>query len=284
MTTKTQGPLPKILLLTGALFIGWAAHAQSTDNNISTDTARRGPMHRQWDRSKGPGGEGFHGRDGARGGFRGGSEGPGWAGRGGKMGRHGEGIRYTPEQRRQIMAINKEYHQKAADLFTKDNSTLKEYKAGLIALQKEKKAKMEALVTPEQKEQLARRRKMAAENAQVMAAARMERLKLRLNLSDDQVSKIKAGQENLHNQVKAIHENDNLLPQQKMEQMKGLMAKRKDIFKSVLTPEQLSKFEQMEQHHRGPGRPGERGERGERRPVGNGMREGSQEESGETAI
>jgi len=61
------------------------------------------------------------------------------------------------------------------------------------------------------------------------------------------------------------------------------MAKRKDIFKSVLTPEQLSKFEQMQQHHRGPGRPGgERGgERGERRPITDNMRD---DNSGQTAI
>src|SRR5438034_11156950 len=100
-----------------------------------------------------------------------------------------------------------------------------------MALQKNRHSKMEALLTPQQKEQVARRKKMADENRQVAEAARMERLKLRLKLSDDQVTKIKAGQADLHSQVRSIHENDNLLPQEKMEQMKGLMAKRKDVFK-----------------------------------------------------
>jgi len=50
-----------------------------------------------------------------------------------------------------------------------------------------------------------------------------------LKTRDDQVAKIKAGQAGLHTQIKAIHDNDNLLPQQKMEQMKGLMARRKDV-------------------------------------------------------
>jgi len=160
-----------------------------------------------------------------------------------------ERIHYTPEQRRQLMAINKEYRDKSAELFKKDNITLKEYKASLVALQKDKRTKMEALLTPQQKDQLARRKKMAEENRQVAEAARMERLKLHLGLSDDQVAKIKAGQENLHAQIKAIHDNDNLLPQEKMEQMKGLMARRKDIFKSALTPEQFSKFEEMSHKH-----------------------------------
>jgi len=103
-----------------------------------------------------------------------------------------EGIRYTPEQRRQLMAINKEYHDKSAELLKKDNITLKEYKAGLIALQKDRRSKMGALLTPQQKEQLASRKKMAEENRQVAEAAQMERLKLRLGLSDDQLAKIKA--------------------------------------------------------------------------------------------
>src|SRR5258705_1644878 len=128
---------------------------------------------------------------------------------------------YTPEQRRQLMAINKDYHDKSAGLFKKDNITLKEYKAGLLALQKDRRSKMEALLTPQQKEQQARRKKMAGENRQVAEAARLERLKLRLNLSDDQVTKIKAGQADLHAQARSIHENDDLLPPEKMEQMEG---------------------------------------------------------------
>jgi hypothetical protein len=91
-------------------------------------------------------------------------------------------------------------------------------------------------------------------------------LKLHLNLTDDQVAKIKAGQENLHSQVKAIHENDNLLPQEKRDQMKAILAKRNDTYKSVLTPDQYTQFEKM--HHRGgPGGPmGHRQGYGDNRP------------------
>jgi hypothetical protein len=262
--------LKKAFLFSGALFLGWAVQAQSTgsNNNNSFDTTRRNGMHRHWagPGRKGGGHEGF-----AQGRQRFGRDREGFAGR-------GTGIRYTPEQRRQVTAIDKEYHQKAEDLFKKDNSTLKEYKTGLLALQKEKKNKLEALLTQQQKDERIARTKRMSENGQVMAAARMERLKLRLNLSDDQVAKIRAGQENLRNQVKAIHGNDNLLPQQKMEQMKDLMARRNDIVKSVLTPEQQTQFEKMS-HRRpggfgGPRRPGRGGD--DRRP-GNGAGNGGNE-------
>ena len=255
--------LKKAGLLLGALFLGWAAQAQSTTTTPADSTHHQYGMHHGWGHR--PGGDslskasGFHRNPGGHDGFRrpDGQRGfgrEGWANRGGFGRGRGERIHYTPEQRKQVAAINKDYHQKAQDLFKQDNLTLKQYKAGLVTLQKEKKDKMAALLTPQQKDELAARRKRMDENRQVMEVARLERLKLRLNLTDDQVARIKAGQENLHSQVKAIHENDNLLPQQKMEQMKALLAKRNDTYKAVLTPEQYSQFEKM--HERGFGRPG----------------------------
>ncbi len=278
--------LKKGSFLLAALFLTWIAQAQAQTGltNVPPDSVNhKYGMHHGWGHR--PGGDslakanGFHhghdgwsNGDGARGdgakGWQGrgrqGHDGrEGWAarghegfqrGRGAHRGHRGQGIHYTPDQRKQLMAINKDYRQKSQDLFKQDNLTLKQYKAGLIALQKDKKDKMAALLTPQQKDQLTARRKRMDENRQVMEVARLERLKLRLNLTDDQVAKIKVGQENLHSQVKAIHENDNLLPQQKMEQMKALLAKRNDTYKAVLTPEQYSQFEKMHEH--GFGRPG----------------------------
>jgi periplasmic protein CpxP/Spy len=285
--TDIRSLLQKAGLLLGALFLGWAAQAQSTTTTPTDSTHHQYGMRHGWGHRPGadsltkasgfhrhPGGQdGFRRPDGQRGfgregwANRGGRKGgrDGWANRGGRGGHrgfgHGRGgfgrgerIPYTPEQRKQVAAINKDYHQKAQDLFKQDNLTLKQYKADLVSLQKEKKDKMAALLTPQQKDELAARRKRMDENRQVMEVARLERLKLRLNLTDDQVARIKAGQENLHSQVKAIHENDNLLPQQKMEQMKALLAKRNDTYKAVLTPEQYSQFEKMHEH--GFGRPG----------------------------
>lgn len=241
---KSQQLLKRSLLFAGILLTCGLVQAQTG----STDSTHRNMRH--W--TPGQGDKAGNGRQAF--GFQ-------HQGFPGGRSHHGNGIHYTPEQRRQLMVINKEYHDKSADLYKKDNITLKEYKTGLLALQKDKRSKMEALLTPQQKEQMARRKKRGDENRQVAEAARMERLKLRLSLSDDQVAKIKAGQADLHAQAKSIHDNDNLLPQEKMEQMKGLMAKRKDVYKSVLTPEQFSKFEEMS-HRRGFERDGHEGGRG----------------------
>jgi hypothetical protein len=76
-------------------------------------------------------------------------------------------------------------------------------------------------------------------------------MKIRLNLSDEQAATLKSQQANLRSQFQSIRENDNLLPQQKMEQMKALAMKRQDALKSVLTPDQLSKFQAMHTRHWG---------------------------------
>jgi hypothetical protein len=285
----------KLLLLPALLLLGWAASAQTTGNNNNSDTTHHHMMHHRWGNGmggdslakrdgfhhggfRGPGGpDGFHGGPGGQQGWAYHRPGQGRWGQGrfgqrGHFGRDGHGhgremaIHYTPEQRKQVMTINKDYKQKSEDLFKQDNITLKQYKAGLIALQKNKKARLQALLTPQQNNELAARRKKRAEDAQVMEVAHLERLKLHLNLSDDQVAKIKAGQENLRSQVKAIHENDNLLPQEKRDQMKAILVKRNDTYKSVLTPDQYTQFEKM--HHRGgPGGPmGHRQGYGDNRP------------------
>jgi hypothetical protein len=263
--------MQKIFIFLLALSCSVATQAQSTgDGANGTDTTHRMGMHRGWGRHNGSdslhrhdgGWQGMSRRDDREGGDRQDSRSfrkPGGFSRGGwGRGWAGEHIHYTPEQRRQVQTIDMDYRKKAADLFKNDNQTLGQYKAGLIALQKEKKGKLQALLTPEQKDQIAKRKQRMSENMQVMAAARMERLKIRLNLSDDQVASLRSKEQGLRSQLQSIHENDNLLPQQKMEAFKELGSKRKDIIKSVLTPDQLSKFNEMETDHR-QHRPGEEG-------------------------
>ena len=234
-----------ISALLALVFLGWAANAQSTDNNhnSSDTTHRHHANHNNWNRvgndkiDHGEAMNRFHHRGGMN--------------REHSFGNHnrfGKGMRemhFTPEQRKQMQAINMDYHKKSSDLYKNDNLTLREYKSQLLALQKDKKNKLQGLLTPEQKNKMAEFKKKREENAQVMAAAHLERMKIKLNLTDQQTATIKSQEQNLRTQMKTIRENDNLMRDQKMEQMKALLAKQKDAIKSVLTPEQQSQFESM---------------------------------------
>lgn len=159
-------------------------------------------------------------------------------------------LHLSPDQMKQSKTINEAYHKQVADLQKKDKISLGEYKSQLAALNKDHKAKLQGILTNEQKNRIAEAKKKNSINAQVQNVARLERLKLTLGLSEDQVAAIKSNQETLHNKIKSIHENAALLPEQKKEQLKSLMEQRKDIVKSVLTPEQQAKADSLRKNFR----------------------------------
>jgi hypothetical protein len=222
--------MKKIIMLSALLGMAWVSRAQTAGNNPAETDSLHHKMHHQWqirdssDRSS-------QNRD--------------WRHHDRRRDPDRHRMHFTAEQRSQMTAINKDYQTKEADLFKNDNLTLRQYKAQLLALQKEKKSKLQALLTPEQKDQLAREKKQAAEDRQVMAAARLEKLKIHLNLTDEQAAKIKSSQAGLSAQAQSIRENEDLLPQQKMEEYKSLMAKQEQAIASVLTSDQRAKYEEM---------------------------------------
>ena len=55
----------------------------------------------------------------------------------------------------------------------------------------------------------------------------------------------------MRSQVQTIRSNDNLLPEEKREQLKHLMAQRRESFKTILNADQYTKFEQMRHHRMG---------------------------------
>lgn len=247
--------MKQISAMLALAFLGWAANAQSTDNNnYSSDTTHRHHAYNNWQHHGGY--DSLHKKN-----FRGAGQNWGEANnrfnhRGGmnrsnafgnrnRFERGWVGVHFTPDQRKQMQAINVDYRKKSSELYKKDDLSLREYKSQLLALQKDKKNKLQGILTPDQRAKIAEFKKKRQEDAQVMAAARLERMKINLKLSDQQAATIKSQQQNLHAQMQSIRENDHLMREQKMEQIKALLAKQKDVMKSVLTPEQQSQFESM---------------------------------------
>jgi Spy/CpxP family protein refolding chaperone len=162
----------------------------------------------------------------------------------------GEGnIHLSEAQRQQMKTINDSYHKQLVALEANDKLSLGDYKTQLAALHKSHEQQIQGVYTDEQKAKMANFKKERQINMQSMAAGRMEKMKLELGLSDDQVAKLKTQHEQLSAQMKSLHENSDLLPEQKRAQMQTLMAQQKDQFKSVLTPEQTSKLDSMQKHH-----------------------------------
>ncbi len=82
-------------------------------------------------------------------------------------------------------------------------------------------------------------------------AKRMDKMKTTLNLSDDQVAKLKAQRSNMHAKAESIKNNASLSREQKKDQMMALKAEAKDQHSKILTAEQLKKQEEMRKNHSG---------------------------------
>ncbi|HVZ98587.1 MAG TPA: hypothetical protein VG847_17015 [Chitinophagaceae bacterium] len=154
-------------------------------------------------------------------------------------------LNLTDAQKQQAKAINEDYHKKVADLEKDDNITLKDYRAQKAALEKERKDRFNALLTPEQKNKIEQGKKKMQERARMMADRRMQKMKTDLNLSEEQVAKIKAQRESMMQQAKAIKDNSTLSQEEKKEQFMALRKTFKDNMNSILTPEQIKKREEL---------------------------------------
>ena len=152
-------------------------------------------------------------------------------------------LHLTKEQKEQGKAIKDNYDKQLAALYDNDKLRMGDFKKKSAALRAERKEKMEALLTVEQKSKIEAFKKKRAEDMQVKVAARLERMKINLTLTDNQVASIKTAQETLHTQMKALHEDESLVPEQKKEKMKALFEQHKATVKAILTPEQLNKWE-----------------------------------------
>jgi len=176
-------------------------------------------------------------------------------------GREGHGfnggprINLSDDQKTQLKAINEDYRKQLNALQSNNSISLGDYKTKLAALHKSHREQITGIYTPEQKKMLADRRQNMQKRMHERGAKSLDKMKENLGLSDDQVAKIKAQRQELGGKMKAIRENTNLLPEQKREQTKQLFAQQKEQLKSVLTADQLSKFDSLRQHrpmmHRG---------------------------------
>lgn len=177
-----------------------------------------------------------------------------------KSGHEGRGfngpkINLSDDQKTQLKAINEDYHKQLTALQSNNSISLGDYKTKLADLRKSHREQLNGIYTPEQKKMLAERRQSMQKRMHDMGARSLDKMKQNLNLSDDQVAKIKAQREELGSKMKAIRQNTDLLPEQKREQAKQLFAQQKEQLKSVLTADQLSKLDSLRQHrpqmHRG---------------------------------
>ena len=156
-------------------------------------------------------------------------------------------LNLSDAQKDQMKNINKDFKTKIESLKKNDQMTMGDFKTQKEALEKEHKSQMLGILTPAQKTQMEQLKKEGKEKHEQMGEKRFEKMQSELSLTPDQVSKLRSNHENFKSQADAIRNNSSLSEDQKHEQLKALHEQGKEYMKSILTADQLKKFEERKQ-------------------------------------
>ena len=155
-------------------------------------------------------------------------------------------LNLSEDQKAKFKSLNDDFRKQMEDLKKKDDITVKEWRSKMETLQKDHRTKMQGLLTTEQKAQLEKQRTERKERSKREGDERMNRMKTRLNLTDDQVARLKQNHSDLSEKMKAIRENKALTDEQKHDQFQELRKKNKDGLKDILTEEQMKRLHEKQ--------------------------------------
>jgi Spy/CpxP family protein refolding chaperone len=160
-------------------------------------------------------------------------------------------LNLTDEQKNEMKAINDDFHQQMSDLKkSEDKITVTEWKNKMADIRKDHHEKMEKILTDEQKANLKTMHKEHGKRFRQDKGNRMERMKKELNLTDDQTAAVEKNLGESLKKVKAVHDDKSLTDDQKKEQYKTLHKQQEENLKSILTPDQWNKYQELKKQHR----------------------------------
>ena len=163
-------------------------------------------------------------------------------------------LNFTDAQKTQAKAINEDARKKMQELNKNESITVKEMRDRKAAIKKERKTKMDGLLTAEQKTKQIQLRAEHKAKKEAQYARHLDKMKTNLNLTDEQVVKLKAQRAANHAKAEKIKNNESLSREQKKAQMMALKAEAKEQNGKIFTPEQLKKKEEMKKAHGDKGR------------------------------
>jgi Spy/CpxP family protein refolding chaperone len=173
---------------------------------------------------------------------------------------HGDALaqlNLTDDQKTEMKTINDDFKQQMTDLKkSEDKITVTEWKSKMATIRKDHHEKVEKVLTDEQKASLKTMHKEHGDRFRQDKHNRMDRMKKELNLTDDQSAALQKSFDENMQKMKAVHDDKSLTDDQKKTQLKTLHEQQQASMKSILTPDQWNKFQEMKKDHgHGKGKP-----------------------------
>ena len=153
-------------------------------------------------------------------------------------------LNLSATQKEQVKASRQNTEKQLAELKKNDQLTVKDFKASKDAILQSQKDQVSAILTDEQKNQLAQNKPKPNDRQGDNAGNNIGKMKENLGLSEQQITQIKANRDADQVKIKAIKENSQLSNSEKKEQLKVIKKEQENNLAQILSPEQISKMEQ----------------------------------------
>ena len=154
-------------------------------------------------------------------------------------------LNLTPDQQQKLQASREDFKTQMIALNQDESITLKEYRDKIYIMREEQKMQFLNILTADQKAKLEQIKKDNKAKRELMASKRIDKLKMQLNLSDEQIATIKANREAERSKLETIIQNDSLSRTDKKEQLMTIKEANKDSMKTVLTADQYAKWQEL---------------------------------------
>lgn len=168
--------------------------------------------------------------------------------------RNGEAMQQlnlTDEQKTEMKTINDDFRQQMSDLKkSEDKITVTEWKGKMATIRKDHHEKIEKVLTDEQKASLKTMRKEHGRKFRQDKHNRIAEMKQALNLTDEQTTAVQNNLSESLKKMRAVHDDKSLTDDQKKAQYKTLHDQEQQGLKSILTPDQWNKFQELKKNHR----------------------------------
>lgn len=158
-------------------------------------------------------------------------------------------LNLNASQKEQVQAINEEFREKMQAIIRNEALSAEQRRTQRETLTEEKNKKILNILTPAQQKIFLDDERNSSRNGGWDRSGgdnqRLEELKVSLELTDEQVQKIKASNQGYQQKQRAIYDNTALSADDKEKQLEALRNERNLAIKTHLNPSQATKFDAL---------------------------------------
>jgi hypothetical protein len=154
-------------------------------------------------------------------------------------------LNLSEEQKQMFKTLNEDFRKKMTDLHKQDDITVKDWRNRMADLQKKHRTDMQNVFTAEQKTRMEKMRTQRRQMAEIDAHARTEKMRIHLDLSKEQVDKLNSQRKVMREKMNALRQNQSMHMGMRREEMRTMMEKRRESYRSIFTDEQQKKMHEM---------------------------------------